>query len=333
MGPGALGVHGRGRHGPPPLGPLEELQELLRAGAVLLGEVLDVHQALFADVNIKLLTGVAGQAPPGHLLHHQVHELVPVELHHRHPHGAVEPRVVPLDGPEDLADRPRRDALGAGRIGAVHGEGLAGPRLAVGEHGDVVAVGCRLHEVTAILEDLLLGAGREDGVEVEGAALLDLQRHAAHRLPDVRVALLRLLPGQGPDAAEDADVALQLLDDVVELPSLGLCVGNLLLQGLDARLLQDHRVVSHTQFSLRHFILPGKLIHCEPELGDCLHLLVVACAMVLLVATELHFQVMAFSRDGIHVFGFRRNQCPCTCELRLDSSVGCSCTLDVVPPL
>mmetsp|Transcript_6953 Transcript_6953/g.16378 ORF Transcript_6953/g.16378 Transcript_6953/m.16378 type:complete len:321 (+) Transcript_6953:757-1719(+) len=111
-------------------------------------------------------------------------------------------------------DRPRCRALVAFR--AVHREGLARPGLTVREHGHVVAIGCRLHEVAAIFEDLLLRARSEDSVEGE-LLVLHLHRHLVHGLTDAGVALARLLFAQGPDPAKDADGAFQVLHGIVKL--------------------------------------------------------------------------------------------------------------------
>mmetsp|Transcript_15755 Transcript_15755/g.61539 ORF Transcript_15755/g.61539 Transcript_15755/m.61539 type:complete len:686 (-) Transcript_15755:107-2164(-) len=153
---------------------------------------------------------------------------------------------------EDLVHCARDHAprLLGGLLGALHGVGLARARLAVGEYADVVAVQCALHEGRDLLEHLALRAvRREDVVELEIVRLTvprvaDCARARRQRHSDVpllprrvreRVAVgAALLAGQHrPHPAEDADVALQLENRVVQLASLHLVRSAPLLQVLD----------------------------------------------------------------------------------------------------
>lgn len=70
---------------------------------------------------------------------------------------------------EDLLDGPgdHTDVLGL-PVAALHGEGLAGAGLAVGEHAHVVAVDGGLHELADLLEHVALRRrGLEHAVELE----------------------------------------------------------------------------------------------------------------------------------------------------------------------
>mmetsp|Transcript_2911 Transcript_2911/g.7297 ORF Transcript_2911/g.7297 Transcript_2911/m.7297 type:complete len:350 (+) Transcript_2911:866-1915(+) len=103
----------------------------------------------------------------------------------------------------------------------MHGEGLTGACLAVGEEGHVVAIDGRLHQVFAIFEDLDLSAGQEHGIEGVLCATsrlgLDGQVHGVDTLSDLGVARLLLLLAQRPNAAEHADGTLEVLDGVMQL--------------------------------------------------------------------------------------------------------------------
>mmetsp|Transcript_72404 Transcript_72404/g.234052 ORF Transcript_72404/g.234052 Transcript_72404/m.234052 type:complete len:233 (-) Transcript_72404:2124-2822(-) len=111
-------------------------------------------------------------------------------------------------------------------LGALHGVRLSGAGLAVGEDRDVVAVHGRLDEVCAVVKDLLLVAGREQAVEVEHA-LGHLQSHAVDGPNGLGVAHGAFPLVERSDAAIDADLAFQVLDDVVDLAAQGVRVHEL----------------------------------------------------------------------------------------------------------
>mmetsp|Transcript_30804 Transcript_30804/g.88994 ORF Transcript_30804/g.88994 Transcript_30804/m.88994 type:complete len:321 (+) Transcript_30804:559-1521(+) len=192
---------------------------------MLLGEVLHGNHSALLDAHLQL-----GLLRCRVAFRKQVHQVLSVQLQHGTHHGVVEPRLALLDDSEDLADCPRRDSEHAGH--ARHGKGFPGASLPVCEQRDVVAVNGRLDEIFAILEDFLLGARREDGVEMEDVlpVLADGERHGVDLLRDLVVLEVLLPLVEGPDAAEDPDRALEILDGVVELLSPHLCVGEVRLR-------------------------------------------------------------------------------------------------------
>mmetsp|Transcript_31891 Transcript_31891/g.83664 ORF Transcript_31891/g.83664 Transcript_31891/m.83664 type:complete len:249 (-) Transcript_31891:293-1039(-) len=191
---------------------------------------------LVSDGPDRLLLGFGPRARRLRWRGEQVDQLAAVQLHHR----CLE-LVLPVLGvrrhlAEQLVDRPRDDAFQVrGARHADHGVRLAPAGLAVREHGHVVAVQHRLHQLLAVGEDVLLRPGHEHGVvgvlrHVRGllcrlviALLLpsDLDGDEIQLAHAPLAALALLLLAQGPDAAVDADGALQVLDQVVDpLPHL-----------------------------------------------------------------------------------------------------------------
>mmetsp|Transcript_73824 Transcript_73824/g.149874 ORF Transcript_73824/g.149874 Transcript_73824/m.149874 type:complete len:257 (-) Transcript_73824:687-1457(-) len=129
-----------------------------------------------------------------------------------------------LAGLKDLAQGARDEAPTLWRLCALHGEGLSGPRLAVCEDTNLVAVEGRLHKARDLVEDISLrGRGFEDLVKAEIVALPEaVDRHLVHLLQPqggLGARALFLCRRHGSHAAEDPDVALEFLDGVVELPT------------------------------------------------------------------------------------------------------------------
>ena len=91
-----------------------------------------------------------------------------------------------------------------------------------GEDADVVAVAHGAHQLPRVLEDRILGrVGAEDLVKLELLLLAVLRvednQLARHDIRDDRLlARLSLHRDEGTGAAEDSDVALELLDGVVQ---------------------------------------------------------------------------------------------------------------------
>mmetsp|Transcript_72255 Transcript_72255/g.201675 ORF Transcript_72255/g.201675 Transcript_72255/m.201675 type:complete len:247 (-) Transcript_72255:1611-2351(-) len=189
---------------------------------------------LVSDGPDRLLLGFGPRARRLRWRGEQVDQLAAVQLHHR----CLE-LVLPVLGvrrhlAEQLVDRPRDDAFQVrGARHADHGVRLAPAGLAVREHGHVVAVQHRLHQLLAVGEDVLLRPRHEHGVvgvrgHVWGLLAVQPPVPADHldgdevHLPYTALAALRLLLlAHGPDAAVHADGALEILDQVVDpLPHL-----------------------------------------------------------------------------------------------------------------
>mmetsp|Transcript_62277 Transcript_62277/g.178698 ORF Transcript_62277/g.178698 Transcript_62277/m.178698 type:complete len:280 (+) Transcript_62277:737-1576(+) len=223
MRPGALDVHGIRRHRAVREAALQQVLQLRSVQHDLLAE--RVHDHVPGRVVAHAQLGdVLGRH--GGLAHRaqQVQQRVVVHLHHRGIDAETEVVIHRLDDPEELRDGARGEALLP--LVAVHRVGLARAGLAVGEDRDVVAVHGGLDEVCAVVKDLLLIAGCEQAVEVEHA-LGHLQSHAVDGADGLGVAHGAFPLVERSDAAIDADLAFQVLDDVVDLAAQGVRVHEL----------------------------------------------------------------------------------------------------------
>ena len=133
-----------------------------------------------------------------------------------------------------------------------HRVGLATSSLSVSENADVVAIDGRLHQLADLIEHLILGGvGSEDAVERElvlaaasaGRHRTFVQSGVGRSLEHLHGSLVEEVEmGQFPVArhfvrrnygahsAKHSDVALQLLDRVVQLPAKGLFVTKTILE-------------------------------------------------------------------------------------------------------
>mmetsp|Transcript_33768 Transcript_33768/g.86517 ORF Transcript_33768/g.86517 Transcript_33768/m.86517 type:complete len:308 (-) Transcript_33768:1834-2757(-) len=117
--------------------------------------------------------------------------------------------------------------------------------------------------------------------------------------------------------AEDADVALQLLDRVVERAAGGFRVRHLLFQRPDVALLLGCAAVLRHELALRGLVLARQLVDGLLQVGDSLHLLLVARAEVFLVAPELDLQGAALLRGLLRQLLTRCQQALLARDVRL----------------
>jgi len=145
-----------------------------------------------------------------------------------------------LSGLEDGAQRTRDDPPARWSFRTLHGEGLAASSLAVREDRHLIPVERGLHQASHLIEHLLLGGrGAEDLVEREGIALRTVAMGKAVgrlRLLESRVAAWR----KGLDAAEHADIALELLDGVVKCTACDFGLSETTFERLDVVTLLLH---------------------------------------------------------------------------------------------
>mmetsp|Transcript_12652 Transcript_12652/g.44776 ORF Transcript_12652/g.44776 Transcript_12652/m.44776 type:complete len:956 (-) Transcript_12652:67-2934(-) len=229
----------------------------------------------------------AGAALRARILPKQIPDDLVVNLHERGLQGplpALQPHL--FRGREDLPKRARDEAPRARLATTLHGEGLAGASLSIGEDADLVAVQGGLHQAGDLGEEVLLGGRRaEDLVEAEVVRLGAVAQRELVVLGQHEGAACIL--SARPDAAHHADVAAQLLDGVVQVPSAAFRKRELLLQPPDARLMRVDVDLPRPNLHLRKVHLLRELVDGDAEICDRLHLRRVAGAVVLPVAVEL----------------------------------------------
>mmetsp|Transcript_40485 Transcript_40485/g.130091 ORF Transcript_40485/g.130091 Transcript_40485/m.130091 type:complete len:406 (+) Transcript_40485:701-1918(+) len=235
MRPAARGIHLRGGDVPLLLALVQRRHQLLGSRHDLLLHSLHVHHAT-AQVFLHLQADLRRLAVfrRGRFVGEQIQDVLLVDLYHVGLHlERLASRSLLLHDVEEALDGAR----GKARLlwGAIHRVSLARTGLAVRENRDVVAVDGALHELPAVREDLLLGAvAVEDRVETEGPNVgvrrraRDLNRHGVYAAQRGRLAVLA--GDHGPEAAEDTDHTLHVLDLVVVLLPKLLLLRKLLLQ-------------------------------------------------------------------------------------------------------
>mmetsp|Transcript_9726 Transcript_9726/g.34699 ORF Transcript_9726/g.34699 Transcript_9726/m.34699 type:complete len:311 (+) Transcript_9726:539-1471(+) len=201
-----------------------------------------------------------------------------------------------LTGPDDLLNASCDDSLRVA-LAPKHGVCLSAPGLAVAEQAHLVPVQGGLHKLADLPEDVLLGGGLgEDLVKAKlpilglrgeraivGAGRGELHGHVVHVGHGGRG------PGllEGPDPAEDPDVAAELLNLVVQLAADVLGLQQLSLDDSDPRLpVLDLKLETIDVALQSEDLLPG-LLHGLRGIADLLHLLLLILVLGLLEREHL----------------------------------------------